>query len=129
MGSTILGSPLYMSPDMVERLDDKSTKKYNTSADLWSLGVITYELLTGTTPFTGTEFKEVFKKIENGLYKLPNKLKPSIEIISLINGLLQYYPEKRLNWEQIKEHPFLTKNVSEFTKIDTTNPNNKFDAL
>ena len=118
MGSTILGSPLYMSPDMVERLDDKSTKKYNTSADLWSLGVITYELLTGTTPFTGTEFKEVFKKIENGLYKLPNKLKPSIEIISLINGLLQYYPEKRLNWEQIKEHPFLTKNVEDFNYID-----------
>ena len=118
MGSTILGSPLYMSPDMVERLDDKSTKKYNTSADLWSLGVITYELLTGTTPFTGTEFKEVFKKIENGLYKLPNKLKPSIEIISLINGLLQYYPEKRLNWDQIKEHPFLTKNVEDFNYID-----------
>ena len=118
MGSTILGSPLYMSPDVVERYEGKNDKKYNTSADLWSLGVITYELLTGTTPFIGNEVNQVFQNIEKGIYKLPNKLKPSIEIISLINGLLQYYPEKRLNWEQIKEHPFLVKNVEEFTYID-----------
>ena len=118
MGSTILGTPLYMSPDMVERAEDKSTKKYNTSADLWSLGVITYELLTGSMPFSGKEIKEVFQHIEKGIYTLPSKLKASIEIISLINGLLQYYPEKRLNWEQIKEHPFLTKNVQDFNYID-----------
>ena len=118
MGSTILGSPMYMSPDIVEKLDNKNTKKYNTSADLWSLGVITYELLTGEMPFSGKEVNQVFGNIEKGIYKLPNKLKASIEIISFINGLLQYYPEKRLNWEQIKEHPFLTKNVEEFNYID-----------
>ena len=118
MGSTILGTPLYMSPDMVERANDKSSKKYNTSVDLWSLGVITYELLTGSMPFEGKEIKEVFQHIEKGIYTLPSKLKASIEIISLINGLLQYYPEKRLNWEQIREHPFLTKNVKDFNYID-----------
>ena len=75
--------------------------------DLWPLGVITYELLTGITPFIGVN--ELFKSIESGVYKLQNKLKPSVEIISLINGLLQYYPEKRLNWDQIREHPFLQK--------------------
>ena len=118
MGSTILGSPLYMSPDMVEKYEKKSDKKYNTSADLWSLGVITYELLTGNTPFIGTEVNQLFQNIEKGIYTLPNKLKPSIEIISLINGLLQYYPEKRLTWEQIKQHPFFTKNVEDFNYID-----------
>jgi serine/threonine protein kinase len=118
MGSTILGTPLYMSPDVVERLDNKTNKKYNTSADLWSLGVITYELLTGTTPFVGAKYEEVFQNIEKGLYKLPKQLKPSIEIISFINGLLQYYPEKRYDWEQIKQHPFLTKNVEDFNFVD-----------
>ena len=118
MGSTILGSPLYMSPDMVEKYEKKSDKKYNTSADLWSLGVITYELLTGNTPFIGMEVNELFQNIEKGIYTLPNKLKPSIEIISLINGLLQYYPEKRLTWEQIRQHPFFTKNVEDFNYID-----------
>ena len=118
MGSTILGTPLYMSPDVVERLDNKTNKKYNTSADLWSLGVITYELLTGTTPFVGSKYEEVFQNIEKGSYKLPKKLKPSIEIISFINGLLQYYPEKRYDWEQIKQHPFLTKSVEDFNFVD-----------
>ena len=118
MGSTILGSPCYMSPDMVQKYEGKSGNKYNTSMDLWSLGVITYELLTGTTPFIGQDVNELFKSIESGVYKLPNKLKPSVEIVSLINGLLQYYPEKRLNWEQIREHPFFTKDVQDFNYID-----------
>ena len=118
MGSTILGTPLYMSPDIIERVDDKSNKKYNTSADLWSLGVITYELLTGSMPFNGSDTRDLFTQIEKGVYTLPEKLKASIEIISFINGLLQYYPEKRLNWEQIKQHPFLTKNVEDFNFIN-----------
>ena len=118
MGSTILGTPLYMSPDIIERVDDKSNKKYNTSADLWSLGVITYELLTGSMPFNGSDTKDLFTQIEKGVYTLPKKLKASIEIISFKNGLLQYYPEKRLNWEQIKQHPFLTKNVEDFNYIN-----------
>ena len=118
MGSTILGTPLYMSPDIIERVDDKSNKKYNTSADLWSLGVITYELLTGSMPFNGSDTKDLFTQIEKGVYTLPKKLKASIEIISFINGLLQYYPEKRLNWEQIKQHPLLKKNVEDFNYIN-----------
>ena len=119
-GSTVLGSPMYMSPDIVEKHMDKTkgNQKYNTSVDLWSLGVITYELLTGSTPFLGQNLDELFKNIQTGIYSLPKNLKPSIEIISLINGLLQYYPEKRLNWEQINEHPFLKKNVNEFNYID-----------
>jgi len=119
-GSTILGSPMYMSPDIVEKYteDGKEDKKYNASVDLWSLGVITYELLTGSTPFHGKTYEEVFKAITKGKYNLPKNLRPSIEIISFINGLLQYYPEKRLNWSQIKSHPFLTRNPNDFNYID-----------
>ena len=91
-GSTILRSPMYMSPDIVLKHMDNNNKKYNTSVDLWSLGVITYELLTGSTPFLGKTSEEVFNNIKNGVYTLPKKLRPSIEIISFINGLLQYYP-------------------------------------
>ena len=119
-GSTILGSPMYMPPDIVEKYtdDDKANKKYNSAVDLWSLGVVTYELLTGTAPFLGNNVNEVFKNIKKGTYTLPKTLKPSVQIISFLNGLLQYYPEKRLNIEQVKSHPFLTLKPNEFNYID-----------
>ena len=115
-GSTLMGNPKYISPDILEQKGD--IKKYNTSTDLWSLGVITYELLTGTTLFIGNTPDEIIQNIKNKIYNIPKKLRTSVEIISFINGLLQYNPEKRLNWEQINSHPFLTKNVNDFTFID-----------
>ena len=99
------------APDMMK-------KSYNSSIDLWSLGVITYELLTNTSPFIGKTEKETIENIKKGMYSLPNNLKCSLEIISFINGLLQYYPEKRLNWAQIKSHPFLNRDVKYFKFID-----------
>lgn len=45
---TVCGTPLYMAPQVV---DDQS---YNFKADIWSLGIIHYELLTGKTPFMGS---------------------------------------------------------------------------
>ena len=105
--STVIGN---MAPEM--------EKGYNASVDLWSLGLITYELLTNTLPFTGKTEKETIENIKSGMYSLPNSLKCSLEIISFINGLLQYYPEKRLNLEQIEKHPFLKNDVNNFTFID-----------
>ena len=96
----------------------KGNAEYSYKADLWSLGAITYELLTGLPPFEGKTSEEIFKSIEEGKYTLPNNLKCSIEIITFINGLLQYYPEKRLNLEQIKSHHFLNKNPEEFQYIN-----------
>ena len=126
-GSTILGTPMHMSPDMIQNYIGNENKKYNTSVDLWSLGTITYLLLTGKPPFIGKNFNEIFKNIMDGKYTLPSSITASIEIITFINGLLQYYPEKRLNWEQIKNHPFLTKNIENFTfiQLNTLTENDK----
>ena len=116
--STILGTPAYMSPDMIENyMGSGKPKPYNTSVDLWSLGAITYELLTKNPPFSGKDYKSLFKKVMEGKYTLPSHLKCSVEIMTFINGLLQYYPEKRLSWPQILNHPFLRKDVDEFTYI------------
>ena len=116
--ATILGTPINMSPDIIENYNSNETKSYNTSVDLWSLGAITYELLTGKPAFSGKEYEAVFKQIMEGKYSLPSSFIVSVEIISFINGLLQYYPEKRLNWAQIKSHPFLTKSTDSFNFIE-----------
>ena len=118
MGSTILGTPMHMSPDIIGNYVGTETKKYNTSVDLWSLGTITYQLLTGKYPFIGKGHEEIFKHVMEGKYSLPSSLTVSVELITFINGLLQFYPEKRLNWEQIKSHPFLTKNIENFNYIE-----------
>ena len=116
--ATVLGTPINMSPDIVNNFVSDEEKSYNTSVDLWSLGAITYELLTGKQAFSGSQYKEVFKQIMEGKYSLPSSMVVSVEIISFINGLLQFYPEKRLNWDQIKTHPFLTKSSENFTYIE-----------
>ena len=118
VNATILGTPINMSPDIIENYNSKETKSYNSSVDLWSLGAITYELLIGKPAFTGKQPEEIFKQIMEGKYSLPSSFYVSVEIISFINGLLQYYPEKRLNWAQIKTHPFLTKSTDNFTYIE-----------
>jgi serine/threonine protein kinase len=49
----VLGSPLYMSPELV------SSKPYTEKVDVWSLGVITYQLLSGHTPFESRNIQKI----------------------------------------------------------------------
>jgi serine/threonine-protein kinase len=55
---SMLGSPLYMSPEQL-----RSAKNVDARADIWALGVILYELLTGTVPFNGETLGELFISI------------------------------------------------------------------
>lgn len=56
--SALMGSPLYMSPEQMQ-----SPKDVNAQADIWALGVILHELLTGTAPFAGDTLPEICFKI------------------------------------------------------------------
>ena len=116
---TVIGTAKNMAPDIVKSIyEDQPDKTYNSKIDLWSLGTITYELLTGQTPFSGKNSEDTYKKIIEGKYNFPSNLVVSVEIISFINGLLQFCPEKRMDWPQIKNHPFLKNNVDSFNYIE-----------
>lgn len=52
--SNLMGSPLYMSPEQVRSADDVDER-----TDIWSLGMVLYELLTGTTAFETTNITEL----------------------------------------------------------------------
>ncbi len=66
------GTPYYMSPELVKEEEiDKLT-------DVFSLGVLSYEFLTGRKPFTGENFKELFDNIVYKDPELPNSIDPSL---------------------------------------------------
>jgi serine/threonine protein kinase len=53
----VLGTPLYMAPELVQH------QRYSEKVDVWSLGVITYQLLCGKTPFDGKNIKRINQNI------------------------------------------------------------------
>lgn len=63
-----LGSPLYMSPELMKE------QKYDEKVDVWSLGCITYILLTGTPAFKGSTEDEVKKYIIESEVEYPDEL-------------------------------------------------------
>ena len=117
---TTLGSPINMDPLILSELRKRGKNinrvGYDQKADIWSLGTICYELAIGKSAFEANKIDDLIAKIEKGEYTVPTNL--SRELISFINGMLQYDPNQRLNIDQLAKHPFLKKNVSDFKKLD-----------
>ena len=125
---SILGSPINMDPTLLCKLINQNVSNligYDEKADIWSLGTVCYELITGKPIFHAQNLLDLVRLVENGVYHLPTDL--SQEIVSFLTSMLQYSSKNRLNAEELSKHPFLTKNVSEFTKLDLTNYVNKID--
>jgi serine/threonine-protein kinase len=71
--STILGTPYYMSPEQM-----RSSKDVDSRADVWSIGVILYQLLTGTLPFNGTSLTELCMKVAQDTPATPGSLRAGV---------------------------------------------------
>lgn len=67
----VLGTPSYIPP---EQIDD--AKSVDRRADIYSLGVVVYEMLTGRTPYPGSFTAETIHLIHKGKYTAPHKLNP-----------------------------------------------------
>jgi hypothetical protein len=71
-GSTF-GSPAYMAPEQIEH-----TSNVDTRADIFALGAILFELVTGERAFSGAEIVEVFHRILQGEYASANEYVPDV---------------------------------------------------
>ena len=121
LARTAMGSPLNMDPLILKKFTNGRVEAndlyYDEKADIWSIGALCYQMLIGNSPFDAYNMKELLEKIEEGNYQVPTNL--SKEVVSFLNGMLQYDPNKRLTAENLSKHDFLNKSVAEFSRINT----------
>eukprot|EP00043_Microstomoeca_roanoka_P013011 m.127099 g.127099 ORF g.127099 m.127099 type:complete len:475 (+) comp15647_c0_seq1:172-1596(+) len=99
---SLRGSPLYLAPEML------CAKKYDARADLWSIGVILFEVLFGRAPFHSETYLELIKKITSKQeIKIPHEPRISSHCKDLLHRLLQRNPDKRLSFDNFFKHAFV----------------------
>ena len=95
-----VGTGLIMAPEILE-----GKEKYDNKCDLWSIGVLIYQLYFNEFPYKAST--EV--AILNNIKKLGQKVIKNTDnedLDNLIRGLLVYDTDKRLSWDKYFEHPF-----------------------
>ena len=99
--TTVCGTPLYLPPEMIEQLGHDET------VDIWCIGILLFELITGTTPFEGNDFKTVAHNITELKITWPPKMDPDAK--DLVSKILKLKGKDRLPIEQILSHKFFGK--------------------
>jgi serine/threonine protein kinase len=88
----LVGSPAFMSPEQI--VGDAAV---DARSDLWSLGVVAYEAVTGASCFEGANVPQLMMSIGKGIYRPPSQVKPDLPrgIDAFFARALAARPEKR----------------------------------
>lgn len=102
----VLGSPLYMAPELV------MSKPYTEKVDVWSLGVITYQLLSGKTPFESRNLKKIDYNIKHKPVTFENSASEywgdiSQEAKDFIMACLNRDPNQRPSVQELFNQPWI----------------------
>ena len=97
--NTHLGTPATMAPEIIMNYP------YNEKSDLWSVGVMMYQLYYKQVPYEGNTEQEILSKI-NG--NVPFNMPEDEKFADLINRLLVVNVQNRISWDQYFVHPFFT---------------------
>lgn len=119
---TICGSPLYMAPEITRK------NNYNNQTDLWSIGMILYEMIYGFHPFQHCRnISELQKNINDQTINIPpeNNTNKNIsqECLSLLKKLLEKDVSNRITWDEFFNHKWLNNNDIKLDDIISSSEN------
>ncbi|CAD5125882.1 DgyrCDS14072 [Dimorphilus gyrociliatus] len=102
MAATLCGSPMYMAPEVIMSL------QYDNKADLWSIGTIVYQCLTGKAPFaasTPSQLKQFYERSSNLAPHIPTGT--SEDLSDLLLRILKRNARERINFDDFFNHRFI----------------------
>ncbi|XP_040843090.1 serine/threonine-protein kinase ULK1 isoform X2 [Ochotona curzoniae] len=107
MAATLCGSPMYMAPEVI------MSQHYDGKADLWSIGTIVYQCLTGKAPFQASSPQDLrlfYEKNKTLVPTIPRET--SAPLRQLLLALLQRNHRERMGFDEFFHHPFLDASAS-----------------
>ena len=104
---TMIGTPYYLSPEIV------NNKPYSFKSDIWSLGVLLYEMMALKMPFDANSLPMLTLKIIKGNYAPPPQ-RYTADLRNLISQLLNVDPDKRPSVDQILKLPIIKNRIKNY---------------
>ena len=77
--------------------------------DIWSTGILCYEMLVGETPFLAESVDETKQKILKAEIEWPDFV--SKDAKDLVSKMLKRFPEERISWKEVMSHPWIVNNL------------------
>ena len=114
MAVTQIGTPFYAAPEIWQ------DKAYDYKCDIWSCGVIIYEIATLRTPFRGTSLNELYQNILHGSY-IPISNRYSDDLHKIISYMLQVDPYRRYNIDELLNSDIIKRKIKDYGLIDNNN--------
>jgi serine/threonine protein kinase len=98
---TVCGTPIYLAPEIIKE------QGHDERVDIWCIGVLLFELITGSVPFRGNDIETLKSNILHLKITWPKEMNPDAK--DLISKILKLDPNKRLPLEDMLQHPFFLK--------------------
>lgn len=84
---------------------------YSTKSDVWSTGIIIYQMLFGKTPHRANNLEELVMKVNKKMIRYPQKINNE-KLQKLMENMLQHDPADRISWGEIFKHELFNEEKS-----------------
>ena len=103
--TTLCGTPVYMAPEIIRE------QPHDEKVDIWCIGVLLFELTTGTLPFQGETIEALKNNILNLKISWPKDI--NLDAKNLIIKILKVEPDQRISLTDMIQHDYFTKHIKD----------------